>query len=348
MKKYLWLGIGTLLLFALGFGGWWIWGRPAALQKVKVGVITSISMQEEVYATGKVVPVSLQEVTVLNPGRISKLEVKVGDSVQAGQILVRMDSTLADAQVAQAKANVEAAQTNVAIAQTNAIEGVLAQNQAALKQAQEALKVSRIQQEQLIYKASISGTVLEVNGQEGALSPVQQPLILVADLGQMNVESNLNEVDSSKVQLGGKATVSSKTMGNTSVLGAVVEIAPEATTNSGVQGNLVPTVRVLIRLEQVPAGLKPGYTVKIQLIVASKEGVLAVPQEALFQEGNQNYVYRIIEGRLRKTEVKIGIGNDTHQEILSGLNAGDQVMLNPSSQFAEGMQVSPDNGSGAI
>lgn len=369
MNKRLWWGIGILLILALACGVWWIWGRSQGPLRLKAGAASPITMQEEVYATGSVVPVSRQEVSVLNPGRVAKVAVKVGDSVQVGQILVSMDTTLADAQVAQAKANVEAAQTNVNTAQTNLdelkkvqnsispinpvnegsitqAEGTLAQSKAVLKQAQETLKVAQVQQGQMIYKAAIAGTVIEVNAHDGNLSPVQQSLVIVADLSQMNIEAQLNEVDAGKVQLGRKVTVTSKVMGNTSVQGTIAEIALEAVSQPSVQGNASPTVGVKIRLDQVPAGLKPGFNVNIQIIVATKEGVLAVPQEALFQEGSKNYVYQIEGGRLLKTEVKVGIGNDTHQEITFGLKAGDLIVSNPSDQLSQGLLVTPDTGSG--
>jgi len=340
-KRLRW-GIGLLLILALGFGLWWFWGRAQGPLLVKAGAAAPISMREEVYATGSVVPVSRQEVRVLSPGRVAKVAVKVGDSVQAGQILVTMDTTLADAQVAQAKANVEAAQTNVDAAPMPA----LAQSKAALKQAQETLKVAQVQLGQLTYKAAIAGTVLEVKAQEGNLSPVQEPLAIVADLAKMNVEAQLNEIDAGKVQLGSKVTVTSKVLGNTTIQGTISQIAPEAVAQPSVQGNASPTVGVKIRLDQVPTGLKSGFTVAIDFIVATKAGILAVPQEALFQEGKQNYVYRIQAGRLHKTEVKMGIGNDTHQEITSGLTAGDLVVLNPSNQLSEGLEVTLDTGSG--
>jgi len=399
-KRLWWIIGGMLLVLALAFGVWWVWGKPQGPLQVKAGVVAPISMQEDVFATGSVVPVSNQEVRVLTPGRVAKVAVKVGETVQVGQTLVTLDTTLADAQVAQAKVSVEAAQTAVSTAQANLdelkkaqsvassaglspdtsaertgvvssllpqflgeqnstpqenlvspavirqAEGALAQSKAALKQAQEMLKVAQVQQGQLIHKASMAGTVVEVNAQEGNLSSVQLPLVVVADLTQMNVEAQLNEVDAGKVQVGGKVTISSKILGDTSVQGTIVEISPTAVSKPSIQGSSSPTVGIKIRLDKAPTELKPGFTVTIEIIVATKEGVLAVPQEALFQEGNKNYVYRIQAGRLQKTEVKIGIGNDTHQEITAGLEAGDQVVLNPSNDFSEGMQVIPEAGSG--
>lgn len=373
MKKSLWWGMGLVFVLGLAYGAWWMWGRDQGPMKVEAVFVAPISMQDEVYATGSLVPVSRQEVKVLNPGLVTKVAVKSGESVKAGQILVTLDSTLVDAQVAQARASVEAAQTGVNSAQstlnelkrvqsvseanlsafatssgTSGIrqaEGALAQSKAALKQAQEALKIAQVQQGQMIYKSTLAGTVLEVNAQEGNLSPVQQSLVLVADLAQMNVESRLNEVDAGKVRLGGKVTISSKLLGNTPAQGTITEISHQAVTTPSVQGNSSPTVGVTIHLDQMPAGLKPGFTVNLQMIVATKEGVLAVPQEALFQEGKKNFVYLIQEGKLLKAEVTIGIGNNTHQEITSGLKAGDLVVRNPSNELAQGMAVTAEVGS---
>jgi HlyD family secretion protein len=87
--------------------------------------------------------------------------------------------------------------------------------------------------------------------------------------------------------------------------------------------------------------------VNLKILTASKEGVLAIPQEALFQEGGKNYVFRVVNFKLEKTEVSLGIVNETLQEITSGLKAGEQVVLNPTSQIAPGMSVQVDTGSGA-
>jgi HlyD family secretion protein len=371
VKKPLWWGLGVVFVLALAFGAWRIWGREQGPVKVKAVAVAPMTLQEEVFATGSVVPVSRQEIRVLNPGLVTKVAVKAGDFVKAGQILVTLDTALTDAQVAQAKANVEAAQTNVKAAQSNLdelkksqdsafmvnplssgtisqAEAVLAQSKAAFKQAQEALKIAQLQKGQMIYKAALAGTVLEVNAQAGNLSPVQQPLVIVADLSQINVEANLNEVDAGKVQLGGKVTISSRLLGNTTIQGTITEISPQAIVIPSVQGKSAPTVGVKIRLDQVPAALKPGFTVNVQVITAAKEGVLAVPQEVLFQEGKRNYVYLIQEGKLAKTEVTIGIGNETYQEITSGLKAGDLVVLNPSDELSPGLAVTPDTGSGSV
>ncbi|MGC7870047.1 efflux RND transporter periplasmic adaptor subunit [Desulfosporosinus sp. SYSU MS00001] len=414
MKRRLWWGIGIVVVL-LTAGGWWFWRNAQTPLKVSAGKVSPISMQEDIYATGSVVPDSRQDVYALNPGLVAKVAVKAGDSVKTGQDLVALDQTLANAQVAQAQANVDAAQAAVNAAQGNVTdlkqaqnavqssaatagaaqagvgtvnisgtvggnisgdtvnagsnpaaagsvvpsalsssglggsvhqaEGALAQSQAGLKQAREALQVAQVQRDQLTYKSTLDGTALEVNAQAGNPAPVQQPLVVVADLKHMNVQLQLNEMDAAKLKVGGKVTVTSKTLGSTSLTGVVAKIAPEAVIQPSAQGNNSPTVAVTVRLDQAPAMMKPGYSVTVQAIVATKKNVLAVPLESLFQEGSKNYVYRIQNGLLQKTEVKVGIGNDTDQEITAGLKSGDLIVLNPTNQLSEGQAVTPDWGS---
>ncbi len=404
MKRVAWvLGSGVLVLAGLVL--WWFWGRPAQPTSVHVVTVKPSMLTEAVYASGTIVPKLRQEVRAASPGKVAKVLVKTGDAVQAGQVLVQMDSTLADAQVAQAQASLDAAKAgqtlaqknlaqaedrlatlkanppaqNVAIAQapgagaqmyanpissgsfannasgagvgvpgadaTLQLEGSVEQLQgpvqqagSAVKQAQAALNMALAQRDQLTYRAGFVGTVLEVNAQQGNPAPLQSPLLVVADLKSLYVQAALNEADAGKVKSGQKVFVSSKSL-SLDVGGQVQTLAPEAVARPSLQGNAAPTVDVTLSLDQVSETLKPGYSVNVKVQVASKSGVLAVPQEVLFQEGERNFVYTEAGGKLRKAEVKTGIADDVNQEITSGLKTGDQVVLSPSREFYDGMPV---------
>lgn len=225
-------------------------------------------------------------------------------------------------------------------------EAAVSQAQAMLQQAQEGLKVAQAQRAQNVYVASIAGTVLELNAQEGSMAPLQTPLVVVGDLSKLQVTAQLNEVDAGKVQLGQKVRVTSKVLGTTPLTGSVSQIAPQAVSKMGVQGNTPPSVGVKIDLENVPPELKPGFTVDLNIATASKDNVLAIPQGALFQEGGKSYVFQVINMILTKTEVSLGIANETLQEITSGLKSGDLVVLNPTAELANGLPVTLDPGSG--
>jgi len=403
-KKWVWSIVSLAIVLGVSFSAWWFGGRNATGVKVRVATAENATIQQEVYASGAVVPAKQQQVTVMAPSKVAKVFVHTGDTVKIGQTLVQMDTVLADAQVAQAQAGVNTAQTNLTAAQEtlntlksaqNALktsqiasaststllqggssiptievpmnstvnmpentgqltsgstlqqaESSVSQAKAMLQQAQEGLKVAQAQRAQNVYTASIAGTVLELNGQDGSMAPLQTPLIVVGDLSKLQVAVQLNEVDAGKVQLGQKVRLTSKVVGNTALAGVVSEIAPQAVSKPSVQGNSPPSVAVKIDLESVPPELKPGFTVDLNIATSSKNNVLTIPQEALFQEGGKNFVFQVINKILAKTEVSIGIANETLQEITSGLEAGDVVVLNPTAQLANGLPVTLDTGSG--
>ncbi|AHF07901.1 efflux RND transporter periplasmic adaptor subunit [Desulfitobacterium metallireducens] len=225
-------------------------------------------------------------------------------------------------------------------------EAAVSQAQAMLQQAQEGLKVAQAQRAQNVYVASIAGTVLELNAQDESMAPLQTPLVVVGDLSKLQVSTQLNEVDAGKVQLGQKVRVTSKVLGTTPIAGAISEVAPQAVSKVSVQGNTPPSVGVKIDLDNVPPELKPGFTVDLNIATASKDNILAIPQEALFQEGGKSFVFQVVNKILKKTEVSLGIANDTLQEITSGLKAGDLVVINPTAELANGLPVTLDMGSG--
>lgn len=392
-KKWVWSIVTLAIVVGVGLSAWWFGGRMSTGVKVKVATAENAAIQQEVYASGAVAPANEQQVTVMAPSKVAKVNVHTGDSVKTGQTLVQMDMTLADAQVAQAQAGVNTAQTNLAAAQgtlntlKNAqdspsvassgtpsmlqdaagtptveipmtagssqtgdslqqAEAAVSQAKAMLQQAQQGLKVAQAQRSQNVYTASITGTVLEVNAQDGSLAPMQSPLVVVGDLSKLQVTAQLNEVDAGKVQLGQKVKVTSKVVGDTPIDGVISEVAPQAVSKISVQGNTPPSVEIKVDLEKVPAELKPGYTVDLNIMTAAKNNVLAIPQEALFQDGGKNFVFRVVNQKLVKTEVSLGIANDVLQEITSGLKTGDVVVLNPTAQLANGLPITLDTGSG--
>jgi HlyD family secretion protein len=76
--------------------------------------------------------------------------------------------------------------------------------------------------------------------------------------------------------------------------------------------------------------LLPNTNVTVTVTVSQRFNVLSVPREALHTEGG-DYVYRIVQGKLVRTPVQVGITNLTRVEILSGLTEKDVVALNATS-----------------
>lgn len=348
--------------------------KPAALQEVihTRGTVKPEKTQEiRTLSPARVVKVAVKTGDSVQAGAVViELEPALADA-QVYQAQAALEAAKANRSLAQA--NLDAVKSNpiqsgmpVPDAQTASVnqsnltaaalnqpnpaavrqaEMALNQAEAAVKQAQAGVNAAQAQRAQLTLKSSLSGTVLEVNAQEGNLASVQAPLAVIGDLSQLNMELSLNEVDAARVQPGQKAEIRGRLIKESFLPGTVAEVALQAGTAPGLQTNPAPAVKVKVVPEQASSELKPGFSVDVDILVAAKANVLAIPQEAVFREQNQNFVYRLEGGKVRKTEVNLGIAGDNNQEVVSGLKEGDQVVLNPTDHFYEGMPAQAQMGS---
>jgi HlyD family secretion protein len=81
-------------------------------------------------------------------------------------------------------------------------------------------------------------------------------------------------------------------------------------------------------LDETPANSKPGMSTTVEILIERKHHVVAIPLTSIYSQGNQSFafVHKGV-GEPHPVEIKIGSTNDTHAEILSGVKAGDEVLL---------------------
>ena len=87
--------------------------------------------------------------------------------------------------------------------------------------------------------------------------------------------------------------------------------------------------------------LGDGFRVEARVVIDEAKNVLKIPTSALFRVGDQSAVFQVVDGVVHQQIVKIGRQNGLEAEVLEGLAEGDQVVLHPSDQIEEGVQVRP-------
>ena len=89
--------------------------------------------------------------------------------------------------------------------------------------------------------------------------------------------------------------------------------------------------------------LQPNANINVTVTTAQHMHVLSVPREALHFDGAQPYVFRIIQNKLVRTRVQLGIVNLTQAEITSGLSETDTVALNATTNrdLNDGLEITP-------
>jgi HlyD family secretion protein len=154
---------------------------------------------------------------------------------------------------------------------------------AALVRADTNLQLARIRRQDVTIKAPIAGTILEKTIEPGqiiasATSNVSggTTLLKMADLSEMQVRAKVDETDIGKIQPGMEARVSLEAYPNRSFTGEVVKIEPQAVVEQNV--TLFP---VLIHLKNSEGLLKPGMNAEVSIEVASRNGVVAIPNTAV-------------------------------------------------------------------
>ncbi len=177
-----------------------------------------------------------------------------------------------------------------------------------------------------VLKAPFAGVVTTLDAEIGQLVTAGTTVITVATIDQLEIQANVPETDALKLKadLVAKMTLDAL-LGQPTLEGRLLTIAPAATVLEG-----VPTYEITISIPTTDTNLKPGLTADITIETAARDNVVAVPRRAVINRDGQ-LVVRIQETNktIREQTVTVGLlGSDGFIEIVSGLTAGQTVLLN--------------------
>ena len=217
---------------------------------------------DAVSASAFIVPVRAAELSFANVGRVKAVNVKAGDQVQAGQVLVELDTTLLEARVKEAEANVAVAQVQVDYLKRVGTDEVhLESAQAEADRAQALLdsaNTALATQSTLI--APFDGTIVSVDISAAETVVPGRVIITLGDLSGFQVETrDLSERDVPRVQIGQTARVFIEAL-NEEFVGKVIDISPISST---VGGDVV--FKVTVDLDQQPRGLLWGMSADVNI-----------------------------------------------------------------------------------
>lgn len=297
---------------------------------------------------GKVEPSDVVYIYPKAAGEITEVFVKAGDVVTEGQMICKIDTKQVDA----ARLQMEAAEQSLSDANTN-----LSRQQAlfaagdvasvAFEQAQTQAKNAQInydsaklnydyQVEFANVTAPISGKVesCDIEVHDNVASQVL--LAVISGEGSKSITFSVPEKIAGQLQVGDGISVDKD---GSTYQGTINEISSMVDNSTGLfkvkasveNGNALPT----------------GSSVKLSVVSDRAENVLTVPVDAVYYSGGDAYVYTSEEGTVHRVPVEVGIYDANKAEILSGLNASDEVITTWSSELYEGskVQIADENGS---
>jgi HlyD family secretion protein len=319
---------------------------------------------EETVTNSKAGTVKTRRRAVLSPevgGRVAELHVRAGDRVEQGQLLLRIASAdylaqLALRQRAQESARAasreacltaEQAQRDFQRHERLAQDGIVSQElldrqrsnrdvsaaacdaaRSAELEAQAALELARVELAKTELRAPFDAVVAEVKTEIGEWvtpSPPALPVPSVLELLQddsVYISAPLDEVDLAKVRPGQNVRVTLDAYRGQAFGGRLTRVAPYVLDLE--EHSRTFEIEVELDDQTLAGSLRPGTSADVEVILSSKEGVLRIPSYALI-EGQRVFV--VEQDRIVSRQVTPGTRNWDFTEIVSGLEAGEGVIV---------------------
>ena len=247
-----------------------------------------------------------------------------------GGSATRQQLTHARSAAEQARANVEAAEAAVRVAasELEAARAVAARGTAGGAQ----LGVAET------LRSPVAGRVLTVHRESAGQVNPGEPLVEIGNVGTLEVHVDVLSQDAVRIIPGTRVLL--EQWGGAGMLEATVRrVDPQGFTAVSSLGVEEQRVTVVAQLPSAPPGLGSGYRVLARFVVWEGDNILLVPTAALFRTQDGWAVFVVEGGVALRRDVEIGQQSGLAAEVLSGLGEGEEVVVHPESDLADGTRV---------
>jgi HlyD family secretion protein len=362
-------------------------GREAKGLEVQTAKVSRQEIVQKVSATGRIQPKTQIKISADVSAKIKKLGVVEGQWVEKGALLVELDRERYLAAVESAEANVRSAQANATLVRQNldraqkeferskellakqlesqsefdakqtAWQVEEARYKSAIEQVEQArasLKQARDDLSKTTIYAPMSGTVSELNKEQGEIAVGSQfqadVIMVIADLREMEAQVNVDENDIVAIHPGQAAEIQTDALLAQPLQGAVSDISSSANTAAAGTSEQKTEFEIKIGITNPPKTLRPGMSTSAEIVTNTNPRALSVPiqcvalrtvdqlvrkgekrkdAEARFKpdrDGFVEVVFVIESGKAVAKQVKTGIQSDELVEIVDGLKEGEEVV----------------------
>jgi len=339
---------------------------PAPL-KLDTVTLQRGAIQQTVEASGKLQLHKWADAYAQIGGQVKEVAVAVGDTVQADQALLeitptqqatkvesnraqmaRLQAELADqraqldfaqlqfkrqtqlkAQNATREEAFESARMNAASAGAR-VDAIMAQ----IRELEATLKIDEEARQKTVVKSPIAGTVVSLAARTGQMLTAAQlaaPLLRIADLSEMTVAARVAEDDVTRLRPGMAASFTTPGYPGKRWSGKLRQVIPIPADGTGEQGKQAFYI-VLFEVRNPDHELMSGMSAQVQFVVAQARDALLLPANCLgmpLEDGLYNVNVLEAGQRVSTRKVKLGLRNAQQAQVLSGLAAGDKVLVGP-------------------
>jgi membrane fusion protein, multidrug efflux system len=313
-------------------------------RSVRTVIVRADVTTDVISATGTTAALSTTKIMPLVTGLITTLPVKEGDTVKRGQVLAVLDQRGYRLSVAQAEAAIGAARVAVdattreherfkrlmqqdatAKAQYDQVLDRLHGAQAAMKQAQVARDMARKALGDTVVRAPYAGVITKKLASVGDYATAMPPTVILAmmDIHALELKVALPEPELQRVEE--NARITAKLTSNERTV---------TTKISRIIRSVDPMTRSFEIIAEIPnddLSLKPGVFADVKITTSKPRRRLLLPTAAVVDEGGGVLAVFLAQASVaRRVEVKAAVASQEETEILSGLNGGEEVVLDAS------------------
>src|SRR5690349_1442496 len=310
--------------------------RSNAPASVTLAAVRTQRVSQKLEALGNARANESVEISSKTSNIVTAVTFRDGERVKLGQVLVRLDSSQVRADVAAAEAAVAESERlfnrsrelmateALSKAQFDQLEATLKANRAKLAAAQARL-------EDTVIRAPFAGRVGLRRVSVGTLISPGDVITTLDDTSVIKLDFTVPENFLSTLREGLAVRATAPAFSGRSFAGKVSSIDSRVDVNTR-----AVTVRALLANED--GALRPGMFLNVTLANDERE-TLIIPEQALTPEAERQYVFVVADGKAQRREVRIGSRRPGIVEVLAGLNAGEQVVVEGTQKVRDGSPV---------
>lgn len=327
--------IALILLPALALAQ----GSPPGGRKVMVEsmIVEPTRLEATVDAVGTVLAEASAALRAEVPGQIIERHFEEGQRVSRGDPLFSIEATVLEAEMNEAKANVEQSEAAYKRSQELIRNKLISGTDFDTARANYNVSVARLNSAQArlsktVIRAPFDGFVGLRRINVGDYATIGQEIVDVVRLDPLRVEFSVPETMLARVAPGQRVQVSVGAFPGDVFPGEITAIDPQIE----VAGH---SLAIRARLPNPELKLRPGLFAQVSVTLAVKQDALMVPEEAIWPIGQDKTVYIIDNGVAKRRSVRLGERKPGLVEVLSGLSAGEEIVVAGQMKLFDGIAV---------
>ncbi|HRD78490.1 MAG TPA: efflux RND transporter periplasmic adaptor subunit [Hyphomicrobiaceae bacterium] len=318
---------------------------PKARTKGKAGAAVAV---EAVKAIGSKTTVDIKAIGSLRSdesvqiaaeisGRIQSINFAEGGDVKAGEVLVKLDDSLAEAEVADAKARFDLAEANnqraKRLSRTGSVtEKAVDEATTTLEIARAAVELQRVKLARHVITAPFAGRVGIRKASPGGFISAGTAIVNLEKIDVLKVDFKLPEVFLAAVGVGQVVEIQVDALPGRSFAGEIYAIDPQVDVNGR-------AMALRARIANPELVLRPGLFARILVKGKDVRDAVRVPEAAIVSRGGETYVFRIDANIVSEVKVRLGERRGADVEILEGLSANQLVVSAGQMKLRNGLPV---------